>query len=158
MNFRPVVKLKSEKVIFTETSFLKMEHQHENEYGRNAFLSALCILTFIGSGIGILTYLLASLFFKAATEIIVKFSMMHSTDAISPFYFTLFMALSAVSLTGAIRMWKLHRDGFYFYTAAQILMLVLPVIWLGWDSFSAPGAIFTLVFMGGYGLNWKWMK
>jgi hypothetical protein len=83
---------------------------------------------------------------------------MHSTVAISPLYFAFFMALSAVSLAGALRMWKLHRDGFFFYAAAQIIMLALPVFWLGSNSFSAPGAIFTGVFLVGYAMNWKRLK
>jgi len=66
--------------------------------------------------------------------------------------------LSAVSLAGAIRMWKLHRDGFIFYSIAQLGMTILPVIWLGWNSFTVPGAIFTGVFVGGYTLNLKKMK
>ncbi|HCE58507.1 MAG TPA: hypothetical protein DER09_11930 [Prolixibacteraceae bacterium] len=68
------------------------------------------------------------------------------------------MVLSAVSLAGAIRMWKLHRDGFFFYTLAQLGMMILPVYWLGWNSFTVPGAIFTVVFVAGYAVNWKWMK
>ena len=135
-----------------------MEHNPDSSNDRTPFLSALCVLSFIGSSAGMIAYMLASLFFEKAKVIIDKYSSMHSFDAISPLYFALFMTLSAVSLAGAIRMWKLHRDGFFFYTAAQILMLVLPVFWLGWNSFSVPGLIFTLIFIVGYGLNWKRLK
>ena len=68
------------------------------------------------------------------------------------------MALSAASLIGAIRIWKLHRDGFFIYSIAQIIMLFLPVIWIGHNSFSVTGAIFTAIFIGGYALNLKWMR
>jgi hypothetical protein len=128
---------------------------NEIKTNRTAFLEALCILTFIGSGVSFLMYFLASLFFEKVSQIIIKYSNWHSVDAISPFYFTLFMALSAISLVGAIRMWKLHRDGFFVYTAAQIVLVFLPVIWIGWNSFSDSGAIFSLIFVLGYGLNWK---
>lgn len=128
-----------------------------NEFitNRIAFLKALCILTFIGSTASFIIYFLASLFFKKASQIIIKYSNWHTVDSISPFYFTLFMALSAISLAGAIRMWKLHRDGFFIYAAAQIIILFLPVIWIGWNSISETGVIFTLIFIGGYALNWK---
>ena len=122
---------------------------------RPGSLTALCLLAFAGSGAGFIIYFLASVFFEKASEIIIRFSSMHSTEALSPLYFTLFMMFSAISLVGAIRMWKLHRDGFFIYTTAQIVMLVLPWFWLGIETASAPGIIFTLVFIAGYAFNWK---
>jgi hypothetical protein len=130
----------------------------EKKTTRTSFLSALCILTFIGSTTSFLIYFLAALFFEKATDFIIKYSNWHSVEVISPFYFTLFMALSALSLVGAIRMWKLHRDGFIIYTIAQIILLFLPAIWIGWNSFSVTGAIFTAVFVTGYAMSLKWMK
>lgn len=125
---------------------------------RPAFLSALCILTFIGSGIAFLGYFAASLFFEKTKEIIVQHSSWHSAEILSPAYFTLLMALYALSLTGAIRIWKLHRDGLYLYVFAQLIILFLPAIWLNWQAFSVTNAIFTVIFMTGYGMAWKWMK
>jgi hypothetical protein len=125
---------------------------------RSDLLTALCILSFIGSGISFIGFFLASVFFEKTSELIIKYSSTHSLEAISPLYFTLFMVLSAISLVGAIRMWKLHRDGFFIYAASQLVILFLPVIWLGWNSFSVTGAIFTGVFVGGYGMCWKWFR
>jgi hypothetical protein len=125
---------------------------------RPAFLSALCILTFIGSGIAFLGYFAASLFFEKTKEIIVQHSSWHSAEVLSPTYFTLLMALYALSLTGAIRIWKLHRDGLYLYVFAQLIILFLPAIWLNWQAFSVTNAIFTLIFVTGYGMGWKWLK
>ncbi|WP_372950628.1 hypothetical protein [Mariniphaga sp.] len=122
---------------------------------RPPLLSALCLLSFIGSSIGFIGYFLAALFFEKTSELIIKYSSWHSTDAISPVYFTLLMALFAISLTGAIRMWKLHCDGFFLYVFAQLAILFVPVLWIDWQAFSTTNAIFTLVFVGGYGLNWK---
>jgi hypothetical protein len=131
---------------------------NDNKTNRTSFLSALCILTFIGSTSSFIGYFLASVFFDKTSELIIKYSNWHSVEAISPFYFTFFMALSAVSLVGAIRMWKLHRDGFFIYTIAQITLLFLPVIRIGWNSFSVTGAIFTAVFVAGYAISWMKMK
>ena len=125
---------------------------------RPNLLSALCILTFIGSTSSFIGYFLASVFFEMSSEMIIKFSNWHSVEAISPLYFTFFMALSAISLIGAIRMWKLHRDGFLIYTIAQLILLFFPAFWIGWNSFSDTGAIFTIVFIAGYGLNFKHLK
>ena len=131
---------------------------NEIKTNRTNFLSALCILTFIGSTTAFIGYFLASVFFEKASELIIKYSNWHTVEAISPLYFTILMALSAISLTGAIRMWKLHRDGFFLFTISQIIILFLPVIWLGWNAFSVTGAIFTAVFVVGYALNWKWLR
>ncbi len=131
---------------------------NELETNRTVSLTALCILTFIGSTSSFIIYFLASLFFEKTSDLIIKFSNWNSVEVITPLYFTLFMALSAISLAGAIRMWKLHRDGFFIYTLAQIVLVFLPVLWIGWNSFSDSGAIFTAIFIGGYGLNWKNMK
>ena len=117
---------------------------------RSPLLSALCLLTFIGSSIGFIGYFLAALFFEKTSELIIKYSSWHSTEAISPFYFTLLMALFAISLTGAIRIWKLHRDGFFLYVFAQLAILFIPVIWIDWQAFSTTNAIFTTVFVAGY--------
>ncbi len=125
---------------------------------RPPFLSALCILTFIGSTIGFIGYFLASLFFERTSELIIEYSSWHSVDAISPLYFTILMTLFAFSLTGAIRMWKLHRDGFYLYVFSQLVILFLPAIWIDWNSFSVVNAIFTAVFILGYGWNWRRLR
>jgi len=124
-----------------------------NKLRRPDFLSALCILTFIGSSFTFAIYLLASLFFKRASEIIVEYSAWHSTNDITPLYFTILMVLSALSLTGAIRMWKLYRDGFFIYTVAQILLIIIPIFWVNSQTLSTVNLIFTFIFIGGYALN-----
>lgn len=131
---------------------------HMKQKKRPDFLSALCILTFIGSGIAFLGYFLASLFFEHTSELIIKYSSWHSTDAISPLYFTTLMAFYAISLTGAIRIWKLHRDGLFIYTIAQLIILFLPVIWVNSQAFSVTNAIFTVIFISGYGWNWRRLR
>jgi hypothetical protein len=125
---------------------------------RPPFLSALCILTFIGSSIGFLGYFMAALFFEKTSELIIQYSSWHSVDAISPIYFTVLMAMFAISLAGAIRIWKSHRDGIFLYTISQLIVLILPVIWIDGQRFSAANTIITMVFIIGYGLNWKVLK
>jgi len=112
-------------------------------------------MTFAGSGIAFLVYFLTSVFFERCSEIIVKYSSWHSTDEISPVYFTILMALYAISLAGAIRMWKLHKDGYLLYIIAQLGILFVPVLWIDWYAFSVTNSIFTAVFFIGYGINWR---
>ena len=125
---------------------------------RPPLLSALCILTFVGSTIGFIGYFLASVLFEQTSELIIKYSSWHSVDAISPMYFTLLMALYAVSLIGAIRIWKFHRDGIFLYTISQLIILFLPTVWTSESTFSVANAIATGVFLIGYGINWKRLK
>ena len=125
---------------------------------RSPFLTALCILTFIGSSIGFIGFFLASLFFETTSELIIKYSSWHSVDAISPIYFTILMALYAFSLIGAIRVWKFHRDGIILYTIAQLIILFLPAIWINWNAFSVANTISTIIFLVGYGVYWKRLK
>lgn len=129
-----------------------------NKKERPDLLSAFCILTFIGSSIGFVLYFLASLFFEEASEIIIRYSSWHTVDKISPLYFTIFMAMYAVSLAGAIRIWKQHRDGLFLYILAQFIIMFLPVVWINSHSFSTTNAIFTAVFIIGYLWHWRWMK
>ena len=124
---------------------------------RPALLSALCILTFIGSGTAFLACFAASLLFGQVSGIIIKFSSWHSTDSVSPLYFKLLMALHAVSLTGAIRVWKLHRDGYFLYLFAQLMILIIPSLWINFHAFSVTNAIFTAVFIAGYTINFKYL-
>ncbi len=136
-------------------TFLNMTKETDT---RPPFLSALCILTFFGSSIGFVGYFLASLFFEKSSELIIKYSSWHTTDAISPVYFTVLMALFAFSLAGAIRIWKFYRDGIFIYTLSQLAILFLPLIWVGSYSFSVVNAIVTSVFVVGYFFHWRWVK
>lgn len=141
------------RTTYHESGILIMKKKH-----RPVFLSALCILTFIGSGVAFIVYFLASIFYERTTEIIIKYSSWHSVEAISPLFFTALMALYAISLTGAIRIWKNHRYGFLLYTISQLIILFLPTVWINWQAFSVTNAIFTSIFIGGYLMNWKWLK
>ncbi|MFW6289739.1 MAG: hypothetical protein ACOC0R_02125 [Mariniphaga sp.] len=125
---------------------------------RPPLLSALCILTFIGSTIGFTGYFLAAIFFKQVSTLIMQYSSWHSTETLTPLFFTLLMVLYALSLSGAIRMWKLHRDGFVLYAVSQLAILFVPVIWVNWNAFSFTNLIFVLVFITGYAVNLKKMK
>lgn len=125
---------------------------------RPALLSALCILTFTGSGIAFVGYFVASLFFEKTKELIVAYSSMHSAEELSPLYFTALMALYALSIVGAIRMWKLHLGGLYLYILVQLIILFLPLIWIGGEAFSTTNAIFTLIFIAGYSINIRHLK
>jgi hypothetical protein len=125
---------------------------------RPLFLRTLCILTFTGSGIAFLGYFAACLFFEKILEWIVTYSSLNSVEHLSPLFFTALMVLHCFSLVGAIRIWKLHRDGLWIYILAQLVLLFFPSVWFGMASFYYTHLLFTLVFIGGYLYHYRYLK
>lgn len=115
---------------------------------RPEFLSVLCILTFIGSGLGVLFSLLGVLGIGALAGFAEKFGAPAEAGfAIKPILIVVF---SAASIYGAIMMWKLKKIGFYVYVAAQILIVAF-----GW---SIMALVFAVLFVVLYGLNFKYLE
>lgn len=119
---------------------------------------AACIFSIIGSSIGFISMFIATIFFNRVTEKIRQFTDLTATEKLSPIYFAVLMAAFSVSLAGAIKLYRMQRVGLYFYLASQIVILFLPVIWLGDNGFSVTSAIFTLIFAGVYLANYKILK
>lgn len=113
-------------------------------------LTALCILSFAGSGAACIMYLYATLFFDNVSSFIISYSSWHSTENISPVYFGILTMIYAVSFAGVSLIWKLRKNGLMIYTAAQLSQLFLPSLWINFQAFSISNAIFTGVFLGGY--------
>lgn len=70
--------------------------------------------------------------------------------------------LAIVALFGVIMMWKLKKSGFWTYTAAQILMLIIPLVFYGFSTMAilglGVGAVFTILFIILFGVNLKHMS
>lgn len=109
-----------------------------------------CIFSMIGSSIGLTGMFIATFFFRIVTEKITLITNITATEKLSPIYFALLMAAFSVSLAGAIKLYRMERIGLYFYLTAQMIILFLPVIWLGSNAFSVTNAIFTLIFSSVY--------
>ena len=119
---------------------------------RPGLLTVLCILTFIGSGLATLFFLLATVGMGALL------SSVPGMDALAgggTAMFAVSTVLAAASLFGAIQMWKLKKMGFFIYAGANVVALVLPLAFGG--AFSTMGAIFTILFIVLYYLNVKHM-
>jgi len=114
------------------------------------FYESACVFSIIGSSIGFISMFIATFFFSFVTEKIRSVTNLTSTEKLTPVYFALLMAAFSVSLTGAIKLYKMQRVGLYFYVSAQLIILFLPVIWLGSNAFSVTNSIFTLLFSGVY--------
>ncbi len=163
-----------------------MENPFKTEKTRPTFLTVLCILTFIGSGLNLLSSLMSIATSKIATssgfmsmiyeamnqsmeevpEAFVKMmdTMVETTSKILENGVAIGLSntiLFAASLYGAILMFNLKKMGFYIYCVAHILLLfVVPVI-VGFNVFTMLGIvgslIFTAAFIIMYGVNVKHM-
>lgn len=116
---------------------------------RPVFLTVLCILTFIGSGLALLFTLIGLLAAGAIESMASAFPMPTGVSA-GPIKSIILLLLFGASLYGAILMWNLKRIGFYLYTAAQVVILIL--------GFGILSLIFTAAFIIMYGLNLKHME
>lgn len=159
----------------------------ENKLTRPTFLTVLCILTFIGSGWGILSQLFALLGsslvdssaqieqYSAAIDSIedsgassfLSGLLSSSQEMLSAalIYAKQIALISLVlylcSLFGAICMFKLRRIGFWIYAVAQVLMLFVTPCFTGFSllvvSGMIVGALFTILFIVMYAVNLKYM-
>jgi len=77
---------------------------------RPTFLTVLCILTFIGSGWGLISAL-------AFTD--------EGLNAYASYYKWVMILLNVGTLFGALQMWKLKKMGLYIYTVSTLAAVVL---------------------------------
>ena len=137
-----------------------MENPFEtNQLKRPTFLTVLCILTFIGSGWGVLSQLFSLLFtnlvdVSAQTEQLNTMmdnmesgagtsflsgilsssqEVMQATMMHAKSIAVISLVLSLLSLCGAILMFSLRRIGFYIYTVAQLLLLFVVPYFAGFS-------------------------
>jgi len=128
---------------------LKTEVQEELKK-RPVFLTVLCILTFIGSGLGLLFALLAIVAAGTIQGLLESIPGMGAVPGTGMFKLVLAVVLSAASLYGAVMMWQLKKIGFFLYVAAQVVMLII--------GFTIMGLIFTALFIVLYALNLKHLE
>jgi hypothetical protein len=142
-----------------------VEQEKAQVNNRPTFLKVLCILTFISTGLGLLTSLLLPSVADALVELLKatpSYNESEMAEAIGLiqagglYYFYTFM-LYGISLTGAIFMWRLKKSGFHLYAAANLGMYFLPMVYLH-IPFNIFGLLITLGFIGMYGTHLRLMK
>jgi hypothetical protein len=141
---------------------------------RPAFLTVLCILSFIAAGISIIGLAIGSAAkgvvdsagglgemqgmegLGASTDPAVTDALAKAEAAFSWPSMIGAILLTIIGLIGVIKMWKLQKQGYYIYTGAAVVGLILPVV-LG-AGFSVFSLIITAAFVVMYGLNLKHMN
>ncbi|MDY0103939.1 MAG: hypothetical protein RBS07_13475 [Lentimicrobium sp.] len=127
-------------------------------------LTLLCILTFIGSGISVIS----SIFIVLAYDLIPLAAEQSPVPNIEEMiqlvltagkeFFMVMGLLYALSLLGAIYMWKLSKKGFHIYTSAQLVMLIVPLLMIKGYQTPFTTVLLTASFILAYGLNSRIMR
>ena len=153
---------------------------------RPTFLTVLCILSFIGLGFGIIGNIIGLLFSKGieAASGLAEEGMDEALSEIESeipemggFMETLFggamkamehytlitsvtLVCSIIALVGVIMMFQLKKIGFYLFSGAKVVIIVLPMILIGGlvGGMSLMGAIFPIAFIIMYAVNLKAME
>lgn len=129
---------------------------------RPEILNLLCIFTFIGSGLAVFSNFFIWLSFDEVQSIIenmeIDFPELKIILSGGKRFFIAGFFLYGISLAGAIQMWKFKKIGFHLYTAAQIFILLLPVVFIKDLPFSYIGLIITALFIYGYHSQMKFME
>lgn len=164
-----------------ETSGDILDENINQSYGQiPVFLKVLCILTFVGSGLGILGALMGFVS-SGMTEESMRIStrMMQNTPFGDSINFEEMMRWqvytnwanligSLLTLAGGILMWKLRKIGYYLYIPGWIIPVAISAIGMRYmltGMFAGMGfvgiainVIFAAAFIIMYGLNYKHLK
>jgi hypothetical protein len=75
------------------------------------------------------------------------FTMWERAAAVPRLLYAALAVLSLASVAGCVLMWNLRRSGFHLYTIAQLLMLVLPLLFMGKGYLGLGDLMFTALFV-----------
>jgi hypothetical protein len=150
-----------------------MENNYETPYyeelfeenKRPGFLTFLCVLTFIGSGWYLLTYLLMPVFAPTFLEILRNSAAslppntldVYEQMVASPIWqFYLFAFFFATSIFGAVYMLKMKKIGYHIYVISQLAQICIGQFIIG-GTFKPGyfGLFLTALFIGLYAIYYK---
>lgn len=136
----------------------------QGELKRPPQLTLLCILSFIAGGLSIIGNLYIYGFYDQLITLIkegnipqffgedVDYSFLAE---ISQTYFLWLVLLNVSSVFGVFLMWKFNPIGFHVYTLSEILILIVPEIYIPGRPFPFFDILITLVFVLLYFKNLK---
>ena len=124
---------------------------------RPVLYSSASTLSFVGSGIAFLTFLLVAIFYEFVSRKIIGITNELSMDGTSRFYFILLSAFHALSFSGVVALWKYRKNGFFLYLISQLSILFLPLVFLSRNAFSITNTVFTIVFVSIYFSYYRWI-
>ncbi len=148
----------------------------EESSKRPQFLTVLCILTYIGTGVGLLFSIVGWWGMQRMSEMMANPDMMMEgmpgmdMDKMEQMMvlikYSNVLLISGVAgclicLLGALQMWKQKKTGFYIYAVGEAGPVIVSTVCLGAEAFKGwnlVGFIVPVVFLVLYGLNLKHMN
>lgn len=123
---------------------------------RRRSLRVVLVLSFIGSGLSFFSYLMMSVGLSSiqamynAGEMTMPSEMTVFIEQLMETPRTFFVCsalLYAMSVGGLVLMWNIRKSGFHMYTLAQLLLLLVTVLFLGRERLALGDVMFTLLFV-----------
>lgn len=131
-------------------------------------LTVMCILSFVGGGLMLLSNLVYSFSYDMISSMVQNNEIPKSFSSIKESleitlaagrgFFIVGTILNIASLTGAIMMWNLLKKGFHIYTIAQILLIISILYFVKGQGFPTGELLLSGVFVSFYAINMKAMK
>lgn len=123
---------------------------------RPLLLAILCILTFIGSGLTLFSNTVIYLMFDQFKNFFASHPNMEFLGSKMDFSFifhlnSLFFLsqgiFSGLALAGAFLMWNLKKTGFHLYVTAQLILLIVPELFIPHLPFPGFQLIISFLFV-----------
>ncbi len=145
------------------------DNTENNENTRPDFLKILCILSFIGSGLSLVSNLLMFMTIDIVREYYqngmfdfleenMDLNVLDVLVSINSTYFILQALVFALAIYGTYTMWNLKKLGFHIYVIAQIILLILPQVFLPGLPFPTFELIISTIFVLLYAKNLQFMS
>ena len=127
-------------------------------------LHLLLVLTFITAGLNLISHSGTALLQPQMRQMVEQTpnlvpeaarTYMDMYLAMPRLYFAGMALLYALELTGAVLMWQVKANGFHCYTLSRLLLLLVPLLFLGRDFVQLGDVMFALLFIVTYWLILK---
>lgn len=122
-------------------------------------LTVLCILSFIGSGMSSFSFLMVYSSYNEVMPMLKElgenFPGMELFFSAGKNFFLTGFVLYFISLIGVSLMWRMKKAGLHFYIGAQVMILLLPVLYIDDYPFPFLDALITGVFIFLYSRFYK---
>jgi len=121
-------------------------------------LTLICVLSFIGGGLSFFSNFFIYAFYPKVISAIENGEVMKLPNvdmdmvlgilkSSGRIYYLLISILYLISIYGVKKMWNLQKTGIHFYAIAQIVLLILPLIFVDAGLSVFPSLLVTVLFV-----------
>jgi len=144
---------------------MKEISSNQNQAKRPQLLTIIAILSFIGSGLSFFSYLMISFSYDSVLSVIETELSEIYPEMLADFvreagrlFFVIGTLVYAGSLYGVYKMWNLQKDGLHYYAISQLVILLLPLVFVSTKMSVLPGLLLTALFVLLYYRSFKMME